>query len=308
MASEFSASLLAAAGIPPHGQVNTSAVMSTPASGSASIRAWDCAAWWLPHNETCNAVARHYVRETFNELGLARTLVDDCLTMLSELVTNAFVHGLGGKSLDERHAPSSGRCELWLYRRGQAPHTELVCKVFDPQSDWPIPKPPAHDVLDLLPELELSATPSMEALDAILPGLQDGARGLDLVRTLSHGRTGFHRTRSRLGQWPVPGKVAWFSLPIPGPSQLTEPPRVEVTAPQASQQLKEQLLVRGIDTIRNAERDHAVLSVRRGLTVWCHDNAFRWHVDGTSVRRPYAEITDVTETIVALHEDLRHAE
>ena len=84
--------------------------------------------------------------------------------------------------------------EIWLYLRGTGRTRELVCKVFDTERGWTV-----------------GADPGMgkAPLDSV------NGRGLQVVAGLSAGQWGCHLTRSRLGNWKVPGKAVWFALRIP---------------------------------------------------------------------------------------------
>src|SRR5947208_1456032 len=178
-----------------------------------------------------------------------------------------------------RAAPGSGpwtvagRPELWLYLRGLGSRRELVCKVFDCYRGW------RH-----------GSAPSPGRGPA--QGVQAVAgRGLQIVHELSRGLWGHHPTRARLGGWGVRGKAVWFAVPAP----LAHARLVDVTglhaytlsadvtattraserlsARQAARELEAMLDERGFGgRLVRADQpasDMSVLSVCRGLTVWC---------------------------------------
>jgi hypothetical protein len=250
--------------------------MVTPAmvgiTSSAEVLGGGCAVWALPHTRECAETARARLRDTLSEL-LPEHL-DDCLEMAGELATNAWLHGLGGKDLDDRYAPAAGRSELAVYRRGQAPGAELVVTVFDPKPD----------------------------VDAIVPG-----SGLDRVGGLANGRHGFYRTRSRLGAHAVPGKAAWFAVPLPPSSLIAQPPQVSLSPAQAVQALRSRLEARGLGLMyHNDIGGQSVLSLRH-LTVWCRAQTFEWGAPDNAIRHPFFDLTEAVEQVVRINEDHEYA-
>jgi anti-sigma regulatory factor (Ser/Thr protein kinase) len=258
---------------------------STGPAGDQSTVLWTgrCMAWQLPPDETCAAMARTQVREVLRALLMPAELVCDATTVVSELATNVFAHALGGRA--SAAVPVAALPELYLYRRGIQP--EIVVKVFDSapwQGAFP-PRPPRPG-----------------------PAAESG-RGLHIVNGLVRehgGHWGVHRTRSRLAPTPVPGKAAYFTLPIPPacPALSPDPPRPDCA--QAARELEKALAARGLNRMRRCEAANiAVLSVRAEITVWARQNAF-WVTMPTTgtLRHPLSDITEVTEAIVHCNEDL----
>jgi hypothetical protein len=164
----------------------------------------------------------------------------------------------------------------------------LVCKVFDSQRGWKAGAPP---------------DPARVTLESI------NGRGLRVVSELSGGRWGHHLTRGRLGRWKVQGKVVWFALPLSPARGAARLGHYRLTSCQAAKELEELLVDRGIGRrlVRSDESvfDIAVLSIRADLTIWCRNGAISWTAsDGTSQRRTFADMAEVTEQIVRLHEEL----
>ena len=120
-----------------------------------------CSAWPLPADPTCAGVARRIFRRVAGELSLAAELVDDGVTMVSELAAN---------TLHAHRVKSTAEPELWLYLRGSGPWRELVCKVFDTYPGWL--RTPASGRVRRAP---LEAT---------------NGRGLEVVHEMSGGRWG----------------------------------------------------------------------------------------------------------------------
>lgn len=177
---------------------------------------------------------------------------------------------------------------MWSYVRLCPTGYELVCKVFDSQRGWKAGAPP---------------DPARVTLESI------NGRGLRVVSELSGGRWGHHLTRGRLGRWKVQGKVVWFAVPISEARGAARLGRYQLTACQAAKELEELLVERGIGRrlVRSEESvsDIAVLSIRADLTVWCRGGTLSWTAsDGITERRVFADMTEVTEQIVRLHEEL----
>ncbi|MGH3388950.1 MAG: ATP-binding protein [Actinomadura sp.] len=247
---------------------------------SFDVRTDGCA-WRLPPDESCAPVARSLAKRTLVPLGLPGDLVYDAATAVSELATNALQHGLraGGRVADDAGCPP----ELWIHYRIH-PERQLVLRVFDPGRAWRL---------------------------AVRPGGGAGAgrdaesgRGLDIVNAL-FGEWFAELTRARLGPVPMPGKAVGFCVPAIG---LTGPPRPHphVTADRAAGELHGRLVSRGIDGVHTVSgAGMAVVFVRPGLTVYCHPEAFRWKDrTGADIRRPHADVLDVTEAVLARHEEL----
>jgi hypothetical protein len=130
----------------------------------------------------------------------------------------------------------------------------------------------------------------------------------DILSRLSSA-WGWHRTRSRLGPWPVPGKAVWCCIPV---TALCEPPQhPQLPIHQAAEALRALLAARGIDRIIcNHDHNRSLVSLPSGLTIWSEQpGVFRWKDPGGDTHlQTTADLTDVTETAVRLHEDLHAAE
>jgi hypothetical protein len=198
-----------------------------------------------------------------------------------------------------------GQPELWLYLRGLGVRRELVCKVFDAYRGWRHGAPPV-----------LAGTP-VQAVTG---------RGLQIVHELSGGQWGHHPTRARLGGWGLRGKAVWFAVPAP----LAHTRLVDVTglraytlsadvtadranhklsARQAARQLEAMLAERGFeDGLVRADEpagDMSVLSVCRGLTVWCRSGIVSLTTpEGAAERWDYADLVEAAEQTVRLYEEL----
>jgi hypothetical protein len=199
----------------------------------------------------------------------------------------------------------TGRSELWIYLRGIGGRRELVCKVFDCCRGW------RH-----------GPAPSMSRL----PVQAVTGRGLQIVQELSGGRCGHHPTRARLGGWGARGKAVWFAVPAPlaharlvdvtGLRDYTLSADVSATraserlsARQAARELEVMLGERGVSgRLVRADQpasDMSVLSVCRGLTVWCRSG----HVslttpEGARERWNYADLVEAAEQMVRRYEEL----
>jgi hypothetical protein len=298
--------------------------------GVRSVRAGSCHAWPLPADATCASVARQVFRDAVSGIGLEPDLLEDCILMASELAANTLharaVAGTGGGGdrlvsvVSDREgkpvlsagpapqtagpAPQTGCPELWLYLRGVGVRRELVCKIFDGARDWRHGSPPAL------------AGVSAHAV---------AGRGLHLVQELSCGRWGHHPTRSRLGGWGLRGKAVWFSVPAP----LAHARLVDVTglrtytlsadvtadrvydrlsARQAACELETMLAERGFGRLVRADQpaaDMSVLSVCRGLTVWCRSGRVALTpAGGCREQWNYADLVEAAEQTVRRYEEL----
>jgi hypothetical protein len=248
--------------------------------GPRDIHHGGCSAWVLPPDDTCARTARSLLSGTLSSLGLSDELIHDAMTIGSELSTNAFVHGLGGKNpYANGSVEVAGLPELWLYRRGY-PAGQLVCKVFDP----------------LRPA-------GLGDLRAGRPGrFAEQGRGLAVVEGLS-AAWGVELTRCRLGPRRVPGKAVWAAVPLP--YGWPRPPMPHLTRPQAAEELCAALAGRGVDRVRRMHSDGvSLVSVREGLTVWVRDSFYWQDPTGTYVEHPLTEVVEVTEQVVRLHETL----
>jgi hypothetical protein len=298
-----------------------------------------CHTWSLPADATCAAVARQIFRDTAGEVGLEPDLLDDCILMASELAANT-LHAraipaaplltagtpravppgprLAANTPHPRAAPGDparasaapadpphASSELWLYLRGLGLRRELVCKIFDSRRGWRHGSPPT------------AASPPVQAVTG---------RGLQLVHELSGGRWGHHPTRARLGGWGVRGKAVWFAVPAPlaharlaDVTGLTAYTRsADVTATRASERLSARQAARELETMLDERgfagqllradqpaSDLAVLSVCRGLNVWCRSGAVSLTTpEGPRGRWDYADLVEAAEQTVRRHEEL----
>jgi hypothetical protein len=202
----------------------------------------------------------------------------------------------------------TGCPELWLYLRGIGSRRELVCKIFDCSRGWRHgPAPSASRI-------------SPQGVHAVT------GRGLQIVQELSRGRWGHHPTRARLGGWGARGKAVWFAVPAPlaharlvdvtGLRAYTLSADVSATranerlsARQAAGELQMMLGERGVgDRMVRADRpasDMSVLSVCRGLTVWCRSGVVSLTTpEGGRERWNYADLVEAAEQTVRRYEEL----
>jgi hypothetical protein len=266
-----------------------------------------CGAWPLPGDLSSAATARRVYQEAAAEVGIGADLAYDGVTMASELAANT----LHSASQDGAAAGPRAqvRSELWLYLRGSGSRRELVCKVFDTCPGWKSGLAPSPFPLPVAPD----AT---------------GGRGLQVVHELSGGRWGHHLTRARLGRWKVRGKAVWFALPAPpaaGPwpagmdgltaregGLATMQQCSQLSARQATEKLQAMLSARGLGprlvSTGPAATDLSVLLVTRGLTVFCRGGSVLIETaTGDRQHYTYADLEDVTERAVWMHEELDRA-
>ena len=197
------------------------------------------------------------------------------------------------------------QAELWLYLRGLGTGRELVCKVFDCCRGWRDGAPPS------------TAGASAEAV---------GGRGLQIVHELSGGRWGHHPTRARLDSWGLPGKAVWFAVPAPlAHARLVDVTGLrsytfsaDVTAARASDRLSARQAARELEAMLDGRgfgrglvrddqpaRDMSILSVRRGLTVWCQAGVVSLTTPwGSSQQWNYADLIEAAEQTVRRYEEL----
>ena len=276
-----------------------------------------CGAWPLPGDLSSAAAARRVYQEAAAEVGIGADLAYDGVTMASELAANT-LHSASqdGASQDRASQDRAAagpraqvRSELWLYLRGSGSRRELVCKVFDTCPGWKSGQAPSPFPLPVAPD----AT---------------GGRGLQVVHELSGGRWGHHLTRARLGRWKVRGKAVWFALPAPpaaGPwpagmdgltaregGLATMQQCSQLSARQATEKLQAMLSARGLGprlvSTGPAATDLSVLLVTRGLTVFCRGGSVLIETaTGDRQHYTYADLEDVTERAVWMHEELDRA-
>ncbi len=265
-------------------------VVAAPAP-AVTVSAGGCSASPLPLDATCAATARRLFRAATAGLELPDELVYDGATMASELAANS-MHAQTGIQFDVRGCAVAGAPEIWLYLRRFDGEQELVCKVFDALPRWKDDVPPDPAV----------AVPA----DAV------SGRGLHVVHGLSQGRWGHHLTRARLGGWKVSGKVVWFAVPVPASSALDRFRGPQPGSVQAAGALERMLSERGIGHIVRADAPASgmsVLSIRRGLTVWCRSRVVSWTGrTGHREWRAFSDLVDATEQIVCAHEELASAD
>jgi hypothetical protein len=192
--------------------------------------------------------------------------------MGSELGSNVWRHALDGRT--PLPLPSAGLPELSVYLRGPGP--ELVVKVFD-SAPW---RGPLH------PDTRRPAA------------VAESGRGLEVMAALAaeHGGSWeVHRTRSRLGAKPVPGKAVTFALPLPR-EHAPMVRRPEPTVAEGAQALQAELAARGIGPLCCSDGwDMAVVNVSADLTIWVRDGCFVVPAVG---RCPLIDTVEVAEQIV----------
>ncbi len=263
-----------------------------------------CCAWPLPTDASCARAARRFYRAAAAEAGIRPGLIDNGVLMASELAANT-LHARGDVSGPSR--PATARPELWLYLRGSGMTRELVCKVFDASPGWRPGRTPG-------------APPPRAAAEAT------SGRGLQVVHELSHGRWGHHLTRARFGGRKARGKAVWFALPVPSRGGTSPAPGLgdtwaadldairqcrRLSACQAAGELEAMLSARGLGgRLLRADQpaaDISVLWVPRGLIVCCRDGAVSLRTPaGDSQHWTYADLVDVTERAVWMHEEIEH--
>jgi hypothetical protein len=126
-----------------------------------------------------------------------------------------------------------------------------------------------------------------------------------VVAGLSAGQWGCHLSRSRLGNWKVPGKAVWFALRLP-PAALPDSPGMSRYRPdQLVDELEIMLADRGLSGIVRADMEQlSVLSVSRHVTVWRHGRTVSWRTPaGHYQRMDLGDLVDLAEQVVCTQEE-----
>ena len=244
-----------------------------------------CFARPLPIDSTCAAAARRYFREAVSSLAIPSGLLHDGVTMASELAANTLHAQRNVARSAQRQRVAAGIPEIWLYLRGTGRTRELVCKVFDTERGW-----------------SAGADPGMGKA----PQDSVNGRGLQVVAGLSAGQWGCHLSRSRLGNWRVPGKAVWFALRIPPAALPDHVGRRRYSADWLTDELEVMLADRGLaGSIVRADMDGtSVLSISRHLSVWRHGDEVSWRgAAGAYLRQELADLVELAEQIVCAHEE-----
>jgi len=250
----------------------------------AGISSGGCFSRPLPIDTTCAAAARRFFREAVSSLAIPAGLVHDGVTMASELAANTLHAQRNVAPAGARQRSAAGIPEIWVYLRGTGRTRELVCKVFDTERGWvPGNRPGMSDA----------------PLDSV------SGRGLQVVAGLSAGQWGCHLSRSRLGNWKVPGKAVWFSLRIPPAGMPDHLGRPRYSPEWLIDELEDMLADRGLSSIVRADLDGiSVLSISRYLTVWRHGAEVSWRSpSGGYERMDLTDLVDVVEQIICAHEE-----
>lgn len=251
----------------------------------AGLSGGGCFARPLPIDTTCASAARRYFREAVSALGLPSGLVHDGVTMASELAANTLHAQRSMAAGPARSRAATGIPEIWLYLRGTGRTRELVCKVFDTERGW-----------------NAGTAPGM----AKAPVDSVSGRGLQVVAGLSAGQWGCHLSRSRLGNWRVPGKAVWFALRIPPAALPGYVGRPRYSPEWLTDELESMLAERGLagGIVRADSAGISVLSVSRHLTVWRHGEQVSWRAGSGAYRQmELADLVDVAEQVVSAHEE-----
>jgi anti-sigma regulatory factor (Ser/Thr protein kinase) len=261
-----------------------------PHLSDAGLSGGGCFARPLPIDTTCAAAARRYFREATSALSLPTGLLHDGVTMASELAANTLHAHRNVASGATRQKAAAGIPELWLYLRGTGRTRELVCKVFDTERAW-----------------HAGTAPGM----ASAPEDSVSGRGLQVVAGLSAGQWGCHLSRSRLGNWRVPGKAVWFALRIPPAALPSHVGRPRYSPEWLTDELEAMLADRGLagGIVRADMADISVLSLSRHLTVWRHGDQVCWRApSGRYQQVDLADLVEVVEQIVGAHEEAAQAD
>ncbi|MEV4004812.1 ATP-binding protein [Actinomadura sp. NPDC049753] len=231
-------------------------------------------AWPLPPGPAAAAFARSIARSALAELGMPPQDAQDAQTIISELATNAVVHG------------DRNRAEVWAYL-SRHPSPRLTLTVFD-AAPWRGAAGPADAAAPSAGE------PASEAC---------GGRGLMLVNALTEeagGCWGVHPTRRRLGPDPVSGKAVYFTVPLPEASAAVLPPPDPGPVPE---RLRELAGARGLRSLVSLG-EVTVVHFGTGLWVWVKDGSLLYELPGRGVVRcPPSDAVEVVEQMVRLSEE-----
>jgi hypothetical protein len=252
----------------------------------AGLSSGGCFVRPLPIDTTCASAARRFFREAASTLAIPSGLLHDGVTMASELAANTLHAQRNAARNALRQRSTAGIPEIWLYLRGTGRTRELVCKVFDTERIWSVGAEPG-----------MSKAP----LDSV------SGRGLQVVAGLSAGQWGCHLTRSRLGNWKVPGKAVWFALRIPPAALPDHVGRSRYSPDWLINELEAMLAERGLSgSIVRADLDGiSVLSISQHLTVWRHGGTVSWRTpSGKYHKMDLADLVEVAEQIVCAHEEI----
>jgi anti-sigma regulatory factor (Ser/Thr protein kinase) len=227
-------------------------------------------AWPLPPGPKAAGTARAIVCSVFGELGVSPAAIDSAQMIISEIATNAVVHG------------ARDRVEMWAHVAHRLRPT-ITVKVFD-AAPWRGPG-------------EFSVAPAA-ASDAC------GGRGLLIVDTLTAeagGRWGVHPSRSRLGPEPMPGKAVYFTVPLPETSPVpADPPPWP-----AHERVRALACARGLRPCVSLGPEATVVHFPVGLWVWVKGESLLYERPGHGVvRHPVSDVVEVVEQIVRHSEEL----
>jgi anti-sigma regulatory factor (Ser/Thr protein kinase) len=236
------------------------------ASGNPSdIPNGGACAWQLPLDATCASHARSALSSAMTELAFAGATIDDGVLAVSELATNAHQQAERADAGVPATAP-----ELWVWACSY-PQLQLKATVFD-------------GYRDVRPKLQRGHV------------LDEHGNGMGIVDAVSAG-WGSHASRSRLAEWPVPGKAVWFSVPPPrrwpAPGRVAEPQSL-------ARQLHALLTVLGVgDVIHKEGPDLSLVSVPCGLNIRVEPHGFMFNdLDGTPIRRSLLDLHDLAEFVI----------
>ncbi|MFD0535404.1 ATP-binding protein [Actinomadura luteofluorescens] len=251
----------------------------TPGTAGTKLAEGAFSAWPLPPGPRAAAVARAVVRSVLDELDLPSEIVSDAQTIISELATNAVVHG------DRESA------EVWAYL-SRHPSPRLNLKVFD-AAPWrgaapPTRRPPSHR--PRRSPVSRPLTPTGAAASMLVNALTGEAGGC----------WGIHPTRRRLGPDPVPGKAVYFTVPLPKSSAAALPPPAPGPLPERLRELAGARGLRSLVSLGEA----TVVHFGAGLWVWVKDRALLCELPGRGlVRYPPSDAVEVVEQMVRLCEE-----